>query len=561
VAAGWRRVVLYAAMAAAVAWAVCSPEGALASAVRVSSTGAAEPLGLTAALQDRELMSAAGTGGVLLLALGFFSMSETAITTLWPWKVRELADKEGDGSPFVLLQNDITRFLTTILIGCTVTSIGATALITDLAMQIWGESAIGAVTAALTVVTLLFCEIMPKSVAVQNAAIVARLVIRPIAACAVILYPVGRICTWISRTFLALFGFSASEEPFVTSEELKLVLSGAQRSGELEREEQDMIEDVLELRQTDVREVMTPLVDVVAIEDTATLEKLREMWSSHQYSRVPVYEGRIDNIIGLAYSSFLVENGDAEQRSSITVGELVRRSERTLYFVPEVMSTWTLLREFRDRKTHMAIVCNEHGGITGIVTMEDAIEEIVGEIYDETDAEQPAEYVVERTEDDGTKVWEVDCRASMDELADVTAMIFPDGSYETASGYVCALFECIPQENQSIVVELLPDTDAEGAEEEEEEAGEAPADGAEAQAEVPVLVTVVSADARAVRSVEMRRLDAATAAAAVDAHVAERVGGRTTPLPAQPPRAIRVHAPAKEQNGVAAVEASPKADA
>ncbi|CAI7831609.1 unnamed protein product [Closterium sp. NIES-53] len=179
---------------------------------------------------------------------------------------------------------------------------------------------------------------------------------------------------------------NTAAEPFVTEEELKLMLRGAEMSGAIEEEEQDMIENVLEIKDTYVREVMTPLVDVVAVGSSASLMELRALWVRHQYSRVPVYERRVDNIVGIAYAMDMLDYVEQpELLHRLSVGRI---AHRPAYFVPDSMSVWNLLREFRIRKVHMAIVLNEYGGTVGLVTLEDAVEEIVGEIFDENDSKR-----------------------------------------------------------------------------------------------------------------------------------------------------------------------------
>ncbi|GKV43843.1 hypothetical protein SLEP1_g51091 [Rubroshorea leprosula] len=274
--------------------------------------------------------------GIILTALlslsAFFSMAETSITTLWPWKIRELAEKEPEDGVFRMLRSDVTRFLTTILIGTTVVNIGATALVTDAATAMFGEAGVSAATGVMTVAILLLTEITPKSIAVHNPAEVARFVVRPVAWLSLILYPVGRIVTYLSMGMLKILGLKGRSEPYVTEDELKLMLRGAELSGAIEEEEQDMIENVLEIKDTHVREVMTPLVDVVAIDASATLVDFHHLWVTHQYSRVPVFEQRVDNIVGIAYAMDLLDFvPKGEQLESSTVGDM---AHKPAYFVP-----------------------------------------------------------------------------------------------------------------------------------------------------------------------------------------------------------------------------------
>ncbi|XP_042415487.1 putative DUF21 domain-containing protein At3g13070, chloroplastic [Zingiber officinale] len=275
--------------------------------------------------------------GLFLAALlgisAFFSMAETSITTLWPWKVRELAEKDPENGVFRMLQSDVTRFLTTILIGTTVVNIGATALVTDAATAIFGEAGISAATGVMTVAILLLTEITPKSIAVHNAAEVARFVVRPVAWLSVVLYPVGRITTFLSMGMLKMLGLKGRSEPYVTEDELKLMLRGAELSGAIEEEEQDMIENVLEIKDTHVKEVMTPLVDVIAIDASAKLADFKNLWETYQYSRVPVFQDRIDNIVGIAYAMDMLEYVEkADHLKDSTVREI---AHMPTYFIPE----------------------------------------------------------------------------------------------------------------------------------------------------------------------------------------------------------------------------------
>ncbi|KAK3032486.1 hypothetical protein RJ639_037299, partial [Escallonia herrerae] len=448
--------------------------------------------------------------GLVLAALlglsAFFSMAETSITTLWPWKVRELAEKESENGVFKMLRSDVTRFLTTILIGTTVVNIGATALVTDAATAIFGEAGVTAATGLMTisamvrqayacivssyheggcqmvragslgseliesrlegvnriqevsevVVILLLTEITPKSIAVHNATEVARFVVRPVAWLSLILYPVGRVVTYLSMGILKLLGLKGRSEPYVTEDELKLMLRGAELSGAIEEEEQDMIENVLEIKDTYVREVMTPLVDVVAIDASATLVDFHNFWVTHQYSRVPVFEQRVDNIVGIAYAMDLldyVQKGELLESSA--VGDM---AHKPAYFVPDSMSVWNLLREFRIRKVHMAVVLNEYGGTIGIVTLEDVVEEIVGEIFDENDSKEEIQkktgYIVMRAEG----IYDVDANTSIDQLSEDLNIKMPeDHQYETVSGFICEAFGYIPRTGEKIKVVLEKD--------------------------------------------------------------------------------------------------------
>ncbi|KAK8633512.1 hypothetical protein V6N13_014357 [Hibiscus sabdariffa] len=466
--------------------------------------------------------------GLILTALlslsAFFSMAETAITTLWPWKVRELAEKDSEDGVFKLLSSDVTRFLTTILIGTTVVNIGATALVTDAATAMFGEAGVSAATGVMTVAILLLTEITPKSIAVHNPTEVARFVVRPVAWLSVILYPVGRVVTYLSMGMLKILGLKGKSEPYVTEDELKLMLRGAELSGAIEEEEQDMIENVLEIKDTHVREVMTPLVDVVAIDASSTLVEFHNLWLTHQYSRVPAFEQRIDNIVGIAYAMDLLDYvAKGELLESNTVGDM---AHKPAYFVPDSMSVWNLLREFRIRKVHMAVVLNEYGGTVGIVTLEDVVEEIVGEIFDENDSkvrlatssttslitlfrtptsikteeiQKKTGYIVMRAEG----IFDVDANTSIDQLSEDLNIKMPEEhQYETVSGFVCEAFGYIPRTGESVKVVL-----ERGNEEDDDENSEAASDRQDLKETHQIYkLEILAGNARKVSAVRFERI-------------------------------------------------------
>ena len=493
----------------------------------------------------------------MLFVYAFFCISETAITTLWPWKVREISDQEGPDSPFTELRKDITRFLTTILIGSTCSGIGSAALATEAALGLYGEAGVGMVTVALTLVTLVMCEIAPKSYAVQHATAVARVVIRPIAALSVLVYPLGRICTGIVNAFFKLLNIEGSAEPFVSEEELRLVLSGAAKSGQVDLGEQEMIQNVLEMGETPVREVMTPLVRVVGVDKSATLLDLRSLYREHKYSRVPVYDDRVDNIVGVVNSMRMldVESLDDGALRSTQISALPGFGDSP-YFVPESMSVVKLMRELLARKTHMCIVVNEFGGTIGIATFEDCVEEIVGEIYDETDTPDDVEssetYVTEVKEG----VFDVDYRCDVEDLADLIGVDIPSSAlYDTVGGFTCDCFDHIPEVGESMVVTLpvkagaswdemdgdADATDSETGETQAQSLRNKVSDATDSERETtnepkdpldagfgmcPVRLTVTDGDMKMVRSVRVRVGDAAMEEGAAETDTADAAAAR-----------------------------------
>ena len=456
-------------------------------------------------ITDPQIVSTILQAFALFAFGGFLSLSETALTTLWPWKIKELANEEGPSSPFYAVQQNVTRFLTTILIGSTVSSILATAMMTEAIVKVYGEKAIGLATIAMSAFVLLFCEIAPKSIAVQHALVVGRLVVTPIRMMSTILYPLGRICTAIVDFGFHLFRIQTSAEPFVSENELKLVLSGAMESNSIEASEQSMIRNVLDLSNTPAREVMTPLVQICGIESKATLENLKQLWREEKYTRVIVFDERVDNVVGIVNVLSIIESEDSKLDDTI---ETIM--EKNVYFIPESMPVEKLLSEMLRRKYHIAVVVNEHGGTIGLVSLEDCIEEIVGEIYDEHDDDEWGENKADREDefeendargktlprfvnevveeevngkdvivdinvggtnsgsssssdnnynnnnsgDSGTgRAYEVGAKADIEELAEYLEIDIPKSPlYETAGGWVCDIFARIPKEGETFSV-------------------------------------------------------------------------------------------------------------
>ena len=456
-------------------------------------------------ITDPQIVSTILQAFALFAFGGFLSLSETALTTLWPWKIKELANEEGPSSPFYAVQQNVTRFLTTILIGSTVSSILATAMMTEAIVKVYGEKAIGLATIAMSAFVLLFCEIAPKSIAVQHALVVGRLVVTPIRMMSTILYPLGRICTAIVDFGFHLFRIQTSAEPFVSENELKLVLSGAMESNSIEASEQSMIRNVLDLSNTPAREVMTPLVQICGIESKATLENLKQLWREEKYTRVIVFDERVDNVVGIVNVLSIIESEDSKLDDTI---ETIM--EKNVYFIPESMPVEKLLSEMLKRKYHIAVVVNEHGGTIGLVSLEDCIEEIVGEIYDEHDDDEWGENKADREDDfeendargktlprfvnevveeevngkdvivdinvggtnsgsssssdnnynnnnsgdSGTgRAYEVGAKADIEELAEYLEIDIPKSPlYETAGGWVCDIFARIPKEGETFSV-------------------------------------------------------------------------------------------------------------
>ncbi len=328
---------------------------------------------------------------VLILSLvlaAFAAASETALTSVSRLRMRSLADEDSRAAAVVVrLHNDPNAYLSTILSINTVAVIVASTTATLIIANAYHAFPEAAGTAILSAFVLVFCEIAPKSLALRFNERVALAVGGPVAALTRLLRPLVATLTLVSNSLLraATRGRNVVG-PFVTEEELKLMVSLGQQQGVVEYGEQEMIHGILEMTDKTVREVMVPRIDVIAIESDRSISELVDLVVKHGHSRIPVFEDSMDNIIGVVYAKDLLREGarSGDQRN-------VTALMRVPYFTPEIKHVGQLLKEMQLRKVHMAVVVEEHGGTAGIVTFEDLIEEIVGPIRDEYDVAEQEE--------------------------------------------------------------------------------------------------------------------------------------------------------------------------
>ncbi|MCO5172740.1 MAG: hemolysin family protein [Trueperaceae bacterium] len=386
----------------------------------------------------------------LLLASAFLSTAHTALTAVGEWKLRRLRDDGAEPSgALATLERNPARFISTLLIGNTLVNAGLAVLVTNLLLH--NAAAIGVGTggalvlaAVLTsVLVLLFGELAPKSVAAHDPLRVTRLVLRPVFALSVVLYPLGLAFNWLTGQFLRVFRITPNSAALMSESELRLMLQNAEESGVIEAQEQAMIKGVIDLEETVVREVMTPRVDVVGIPADAGLRELQAVVTEHGYSRLPVYGEGVDDIKGMVYARDLLPYlGRPEALDGTKVVDLMT----AVQYVPETLSVMSLLREMRVRKNHLAVVVDEFGGTSGIVTLEDIIEEITGEIYDETDEDEVEDVVALP---DGS--FRLQGGTHIETIADALKLSFdPNGDYDTVAGFLIDKLDRIPRSGEEV---------------------------------------------------------------------------------------------------------------
>ena len=377
---------------------------------------------------------------ILLLASGFFSASETALMAIGKIEVRHLVEQNVKGAKKLeKLIEDPSKLLGAILVGNNLVNIGASSLATVVATNLFGSAGVGLATGIMTILVLIFGEITPKSLSTQNTEKVALFVAAPISIIVAVFNPLVRILMFITNGMLRLFGINPNvTKPFITSDELKTIVNVSHEEGVLLDEEKEMICNVFEFGSTSAKDIMVPRTDMIAIERNATYEEILSLYKENTYSRMPIYEDSADNIIGILHIKDLLLN--SVNKNEFHIDEFLREP----YFVHEFKRTDELFKEMRSHKLGMCIVLDEYGGTAGLVTMEDLIEEIVGDIDDEYD----------ETGDEIKKINEheylIEGSARITEVNELIHLNISSEDFDSIGGFVIGLFDRFPSEGEEI---------------------------------------------------------------------------------------------------------------
>ena len=399
----------------------------------------------------------------LTLLEGFFVAAEIALVSVRRSRIDQLVEEGSTSARRVRrLIDDPGRFLAVSQLGLTLigffaSAFAAVSLVTGLAslLESFGVAAGSAESAALIVVTIIlalftivFAELIPKAIALGAPERFALVLSRPIDVLARLLGPVVSVLNGITRWVARSMGVEMNQEAAISAEELRLIVERGGEQGVLEAEEEQMINAVIELGERRVHEVMVPRVAIASVPADATLEEAIDLVVEVGHSRIPVYHDSIDEIVGILYAKDLLPylKPDAGPRPPL------RKLLRPPVLVPESMTVDDLLHEFQRRKVHIAVVLDEYGGTAGLVTIEDLLEEIVGEIQDEYDVEEP---MVERLSDHEARV---DGRADVDEileLFDLDLQLEDEDEYDTVGGLVYHRIGGVPAPGDSVDVDGL----------------------------------------------------------------------------------------------------------
>lgn len=320
--------------------------------------------------------------GVLFVLSAFFSGSETALMALDRLRVKYLVKKKRPkAEKLERLLEQPENVLAAILIGNNLVNIATSVFATGLLVQIYGEQGELLTILILTPLLLIFAEICPKTYAAKSPEKVSFLVLRPILFVMALLRPVIWMITKVSRLLARLM---KQEDPVftVSEDEIRTIIAVGEESGVLPKEHRRMLYGIFDLAQTRVRDVMIPRPEVTGVAVDAPFGELLQLVQEARHSRFPVYEESLDKVIGIIHSKDILKYVDRPDEFNL------RQMARPPYFVPESKKIGTLLQSFRKKRVHLAIVVDEYGGVEGIVTLEDVIEEVIGEIQDEYDVEQ-----------------------------------------------------------------------------------------------------------------------------------------------------------------------------
>ena len=394
---------------------------------------------------------------VLIIINAFFAASEMAIVSLNKTKMNIL-ESEGDEKAILInkLLDEPSRFLATIQVGITLTGFLASAFAATSISKYFAEFlssfniyasesiSVIVITIIMSYLTLVLGELFPKRVALNNSEKIAMMVVKPILFFSKATLPFVKMLTFSSNVLLRLFKIDYKDlEEKVSEEEIRMMINVGEETGVIKETEKDMIEGIFEFDDTLAKEIMTPRTNVFAIDIEMPMDELVDKVLEEQYSRIPVYEEEIDNIIGVLYMKDLF----VKLRKSNLDNNDIRTLLRPAYFVPETKNIDTLFKELQSTKNHMAMIIDEYGGFSGVVTIEDLIEEVMGNIFDEYDDNY--DYITKIDQN----TYLVDGLVSINEINEALDLDLPSDNYDTIGGFVINLTGNIPKENETPIIE------------------------------------------------------------------------------------------------------------
>ena len=384
---------------------------------------------------------------ILLIASGFFSASETSLMSLSKIRLRHMQEEGVKGAKLVAnLIEDSNKLLSSILIGNNVVNIAATSISTALFTSlIPGASGVAIATAVMTVLVLLFGEITPKTIASNNSEKVAIFVARPIKIIIFILRPVVWVFNLVTNIIFKLLGIKdKGNQPYITEEELKTMVNVSHEEGVLEIEERQIINNVFQFGDMQAKEAMVQRLDMIAINSEDKYEEIIDMFKNEKFSRMPVYNESIDDIIGILNVKDIIFLND-EEIEAFDINNYIREP----FFTYEFKKITQLLEEMKKEKSQIAIVVDEYGGTSGLITIEDLVEVIVGDIEDEYDEEDEEIEVIKEDE------YIVDGSIKITDVNELIGVRLESEEFDSIGGYIIGFLRRLPEENEVIEVDNI----------------------------------------------------------------------------------------------------------
>lgn len=380
---------------------------------------------------------------ILILLSAFFSSAETSLTTANKIKMKALAD-EGDrkAQTVLLVTEDSGKMLSAILIGNNIVNLSAASLVTTIALDLWGSAAVAIASGILTLVILIFGEITPKTLATIHADQMSRSYARVILFLMRLFTPVIFIINKLAGGVLFLLRVDPSAKaPVMTEHELRTIVDVSHEDGVIESEERQMIYNVFDFGDSQAKDIMVPRVDVVFLDVHSTYQEVIEIFHRERFTRFPVYENSTDNVIGVLNVKDLLVYAPSQDFS-------VRNFLREPYFTYEYKKTSELMMDMRKDSINFTIVLDEYGATAGLITLEDLLEEIVGEIRDEYDKDEE-----ELIRSVGDREYIVEGSLKLDDLNNALELSLESEDYDSVGGYIIGCLDHLPKAGESITDE------------------------------------------------------------------------------------------------------------
>jgi putative hemolysin len=379
----------------------------------------------------------------LIIISAFFSSAEMAFSSVNRIRLKNYADEKRRGSKKALyITENFDKALSTILIGNNVVNIAAASISAKAATDLFGAKGLLISTIIMTVLIILFGEILPKSFAKENAESYALMISVVLVFLMKIFTPITYLLVRL-KDVTSILNKNKAAIPSITEEEIKVMVDLSEEEGVIDNKEKELVLRSLDFNDIIVGEILTPRMDMTAIDVNQSVEDIRDVFLEERYSRIPVYEDNIDNIIGIISErdllSYLVQNKE------VNIKKLLRQP----LFVVESMKISTLLPELQKNKIHMAIVIDEFGGTSGLLTLEDILEEIVGEIWDEHD--EKTKFMTQIDE----KIFELNADIPLDDFAEIMKIEEPDSLYHSLGGWIFESLERIPKVGEQFDYDAL----------------------------------------------------------------------------------------------------------